>query len=83
MIVLNSTEAGRNSDPQALLRDVEALGDKLAAARQAIGRVIFGQQDVIDLSLVTLLAGGHLLLIGVPGLAKTRLVHAMADVLGL
>ncbi|WP_165772036.1 AAA family ATPase [Niveispirillum lacus] len=83
MMVLNSSDAVRGSDPQTLLREVEALGTKLTAARQAIGRVIFGQQEVIDLSLVTLLAGGHLLLIGVPGLAKTRLVETLGTVMGM
>ncbi|YAA61749.1 MoxR family ATPase [Niveispirillum fermenti] len=82
-MVVNSLDAGRNADPQALLRDVGVLGDKLAEAREAIGRVIFGQQEAIDLSLVTLLAGGHLLLIGVPGLAKTRLVETLGTVMGL
>ena len=59
------------------------LGERLGRVRQSIGRVIFGQQEVIDLSLMTLLAGGHLLLIGVPGLAKTRLVETLGTVLGL
>jgi MoxR-like ATPase len=67
----------------ALLEDVERLGDRIKAARQAIGRVIFGQADVVDGTLVTLLAGGHCLLIGVPGLAKTRLVQTLGVVLGL
>ena len=51
--------------------------------REGIGRVIFGQKDVIDQTLITLLAGGHGLLIGVPGLAKTKLVEALGTVLGL
>src|SRR5947209_2190578 len=54
-----------------------------ADVRAATARVIFGQQDVIDQVLVTLLAGGHGLLIGVPGLAKTRLVETLGVVLGL
>jgi len=45
--------------------------------------VIFGQQAVVDEALVTLLSGGHALLIGVPGLAKTKLVETLATVLGL
>ena len=45
--------------------------------------MIFGQQDVVDQTLITLLAGGHVLLIGVPGLAKTRLVETLGTVLGL
>ena len=47
------------------------------------GRVIFGQETVINETLVTLLAGGHALLIGVPSLAKTRLVETLGTVLGL
>ena len=46
-------------------------------------KVIYGQQDVIDQTLVALLSGGHLLLIGVPGLAKTKLVDTLGIVLGM
>ncbi|MEO3434176.1 MoxR family ATPase [Inquilinus sp. CAU 1745] len=59
------------------------MGEDLARVRAAIGRVIFGQQQVVDQTLTTLLAGGHVLLIGVPGLAKTRLVETLGIVLGL
>ena len=62
---------------------VEAVGAKLTSVREAIGKAIFGQQEVVDQSLITLLAGGHGLLIGVPGLAKTKLVETLAVVLGL
>ncbi|MFQ5953952.1 MAG: AAA family ATPase [Kiloniellales bacterium] len=55
----------------------------MALVRERVGRMIFGQQAVIDLSLITLLSGGHALLIGVPGLAKTRLVETLGTVLGL
>ncbi|WP_264665329.1 AAA family ATPase [Azospirillum fermentarium] len=55
----------------------------MALVRERIGRIIFGQDDVIDQTLVTLLAGGHVLLIGVPGLAKTRLVETLGIILGL
>ncbi len=61
----------------------DAAAADLAAARAAIARRIFGQQNVIDLALTTLLAGGHGLLVGVPGVAKTRLVAAIATTLGL
>jgi MoxR-like ATPase len=64
-----------------------ARAEKAAATftrvREAIGRVIFGQTEVVDQTLITLLSGGHGLLIGVPGLAKTRLVEALGVVLGL
>jgi MoxR-like ATPase len=63
--------------------EIAAVDTRLAEARAAIGRVIFGQDEVIDQSLITLLAGGHALLIGLPGLAKTRLVHTLGVVLGL
>jgi MoxR-like ATPase len=66
-----------------LAEQIEELGDKLGRVRQSIGRVIFGQQQVIDQTLITLLAGGHGLLIGVPGLAKTRLVETLGTVFGM
>ena len=56
---------------------------KLAKAKKEIGKIIFGQNTVVDQTLTTLISGGHVLLIGVPGLAKTLLVETMADVLGL
>ncbi|MCB9957130.1 MAG: MoxR family ATPase [Rhodospirillaceae bacterium] len=62
---------------------VERLGAKLADLRATVGRVIFGQADVVDQALVSLLAGGHVLLIGVPGLAKTRLVETLGAAFGL
>ncbi len=66
-----------------LVADVERLGARAAAARAEIGRVIFGQQGVIEQVLVTLLSGGHALLVGVPGLGKTLLVETLGTVLGL
>ncbi|APX89600.1 AAA family ATPase [Brevirhabdus pacifica] len=71
------------ADPQELLEDIEALGAKLAAARQSISARVIGQPQVVDLALTTLLCGGHGLLIGLPGLAKTRLVETLAVVMGL
>ena len=66
-----------------LVAEVEALGQRLAIVRQRIGEVIFGQREVIEQALITLLSGGHALLIGVPGLAKTRLVETLGTILGL
>ena len=66
-----------------LVKEVETLGGKLAAARENIGRVIFGLEDVVEQTLVTLLSGGHALLVGVPGLGKTKLVETLGHVLGL
>ena len=66
-----------------LEHEAAELNGLIVKARAAIGQVIFGQDAVIDESLITLLAGGHALLIGVPGLAKTRLVQTLGTVLGL
>ena len=71
------------NDPTALLDAVEALGQRAVAARAEIGRVIFGQEQVVEQVLVTLLSGGHALLVGVPGLGKTLLVDTLGTVLGL
>jgi MoxR-like ATPase len=57
--------------------------DGVSRAREAIGGVIFGQDEVVEQALVTLLAGGHGLLVGVPGLAKTKLVETLGAALGL
>jgi MoxR-like ATPase len=70
-------------DAAGLVADTEALADRISEIRTSIGRVIFGQDEVVDQSLITLLAGRHLLLIGVPGLAKTLLVETLGTVLGL
>jgi len=78
-----STTDTKPASAEALASDIEALGERLRHARQSIGRVIFGQQQVIEQTLIALLSGGHVLLIGVPGLAKTRLVETLHVVLGL
>ncbi len=70
------------SEPDIVTR-VDDIRSKVARAREAIGRVIFGQDTVIELVLVNILSGGHALLIGVPGLAKTSLVEALGAALGL
>ena len=66
-----------------ILPEIERIGGRLGAARDAVQRVIFGQGEVVEETLITLLAGGHALLVGVPGLAKTKLVETLAKVLGL
>lgn len=66
-----------------LLIEIEALGNRLTQARAAIGTRIIGQQTVVDLSLAAMLAGGHALLMGLPGLGKTRLVETLSTVMGL
>src|ERR1700731_3468339 len=66
-----------------IVRQAEATGAQVAAAKAAIGRVIFGQERVVEQALITVLCGGHALLIGLPGLAKTKLIETMGTVLGL
>ncbi|WP_420859511.1 AAA family ATPase [Marivivens marinus] len=66
-----------------LVAGIEALGEKLGAARASIGRRFIGQDRVVDLTLSALVSGGHALLIGLPGLGKTRLVDTLSTVMGL
>ena len=62
--------AGTAGEPSPhLVTEIEALGQRMALVRDRIGRIIFGQQEVVDETLITLLAGGHVLLIGFPDLA--------------
>jgi MoxR-like ATPase len=75
--------ASNAAEPSLLAREVDVALERIAAARAEIGAVIFGQERVIDLALTVLLAGGHGLLIGVPGLAKTKLVETLGIVVGL
>ncbi|MGB8602945.1 MAG: MoxR family ATPase [Rhizomicrobium sp.] len=67
----------------AAVHEAEAIAEKMVSVRRQIEKTIFGQPDVIEQSLILLLAGGHGLIIGVPGLAKTKLVGAIGTVLGL
>ncbi len=66
-----------------IVRAAESTAQHIAAAKASIGAVIFGQERVVEEALITVLAGGHAMLVGVPGLAKTKLVDAMGTVLGL
>jgi MoxR-like ATPase len=66
-----------------MVAEIEALGEKLAEARQSITKRFIGQQRVVELTLTALLCGGHGLLIGLPGLGKTRLVETLSTVMGL
>src|ERR1051325_9823535 len=67
----------------SIVRLAESTTTHVQAAKTAIGAVIFGQENVVEHALVTVLSGGHGLLVGVPGLAKTKLVDTMGTVLGL
>ncbi len=77
------TGEGLEKFEDMIVRAAETTATHARAARAAIGAVIFGQEQVIDRALITILSGGHALLVGVPGLAKTKLVETMGVALGL
>lgn len=65
------------------VREADRICERLAAVQQEISTVIFGQDQIIRQTLTTVLAGGHALLVGAPGLGKTLLVTTLGTVLGL
>ena len=71
------------TDGTELVAEIEALEEKLAQAKSSITRRFIGQEQVVDLALSALLCGGHALLVGLPGLGKTRLVETLSTVMGL
>ena len=71
------------ADADNLLTEIEALEGRLTAAKAEITRRFIGQERVVDLTLSALLCGGHGLLIGLPGLGKTRLIETLSTVMGL
>ena len=75
--------ANINEADRQIISDLEAAGERMGRARSAIGRVIFGQDEVIEQVLIAILGGGHALLVGAPGLAKTKLAITLGRVLGL
>src|SRR4029078_10857517 len=76
MTTLASTET-------QLVDRIEEVGAKIQQVRDTTASIIFGQDRFITLALITVLSGGHALLIGVPGLAKTSLVETLGTVLGI
>ncbi|HWL03573.1 MAG TPA: MoxR family ATPase [Xanthobacteraceae bacterium] len=66
-----------------IVRSAETTSAHIREARAAIGTLIYGQDQVVEHALITILAGGHALLIGLPGLAKTKLVETLGASLGL
>ncbi|MEL7300973.1 MAG: MoxR family ATPase [Pseudomonadota bacterium] len=71
------------TDETDLVAEIEELGEKLQRARESIGARFIGQDRVVELVLAALVSGGHALLIGLPGLGKTRLVDTLGTVMGL
>jgi MoxR-like ATPase len=80
--MMTATE-GLEKLEDGIVRQAESMSAQVAAAKSAIGAVIFGQDRVVEQALITVLSGGHALLVGLPGLAKTKLVETMGTVLGL
>lgn len=72
-----------NEADKKILQNFDRSGERLKNVKESIGRVIFGQENVVELALTAILAGGHGLLVGVPGLAKTKLATSLGRVLGL
>ncbi len=68
---------------QRIADEVEMLSGKLKALKQEIGKVIIGQEETVSQLLITFLAGGHALLEGVPGLAKTLMIRTLANAIDL
>ena len=71
------------ADADDMIAQIETLGEKLALAKASITKRFIGQERVVELTLTALLCGGHGLLIGLPGLGKTRLVETLSTVMGL
>ncbi|MCQ8780999.1 AAA family ATPase [Mangrovibrevibacter kandeliae] len=70
-------------DADAIIAEAESALADIAKVKHSVGRVIFGQESVVEQSLVAILSGGHAVLVGVPGLAKTKLVDTLGTALGL
>ena len=82
-IAQSSSTVDPGADGAASVEEVERVSERMATAKAAVEKVILGQSRVVEESLIALLAGGHVLLIGVPGLAKTKLVQTLGTVMGL
>lgn len=71
------------SNPEAIIAQAEAALAEIGKAKTEIAKAIYGQERVVENAIVSILSGGHALLVGVPGLAKTKLVDTLGTVLGL
>ena len=80
---VKTNELGRNMAKAKAVNDYDATSAKLQAAKTALNEIVFGQNDVVELAMIAILAGGHALIVGAPGLAKTKLATSLGTVLGL
>src|SRR3954447_26845498 len=76
-------DGDRGGGSAEMRRQLDGFRDDFAALRDEVGKVIVGQAEIIDGTLTVLIAGGHVLLEGVPGLGKTLLVRTLAEALHL
>lgn len=76
------TKMTKAQEKEVIAQAEKAVSD-MKKIRTNVSNVIFGQETVVDNTLITILAGGHALLVGLPGLAKTKLVETLGTVLGL
>jgi MoxR-like ATPase len=81
MGVMKTTDSA--IDDKAIIAAAEKSLGEIALIRKEVGKVIFGQESVVEQTVLAVLSGGHALLVGVPGLAKTKLVSTLGTVLGL
>ena len=70
-------------ETERLVAETSAVTKRIGQALSGIGEVVYGQEKVIENTLITILSGGHALLVGVPGLAKTKLVETLGTILSL
>ena len=77
------TKPSKDINQEAIVKAADNAAARIQEAREAISTVIYGQETVVERAMTTILSGGHGLLVGVPGLAKTLLVETMGTVLGL
>jgi len=82
---ISTTSQGPSANPAPgdLAGVIDSLSQRIELVRRQLGQVIFGQEQTVEQALISILSGGHVLLIGVPGLAKTKLVDSLGTVLGL
>ena len=81
--IVKTNELGIQMAKAKTVNDYDATSAKLQAAKAALNDVVFGQNQVIELAMTAILAGGHALIVGAPGLAKTKLATSLGTVLGL
>jgi MoxR-like ATPase len=82
-VIVKTNELGRQMAKAKTVNDYDVTSAKLQAAKSALNDVVFGQNEVIELAMIAILAGGHALIVGAPGLAKTKLATSLGTVLGL